>query len=460
VDGGVISANRAMTEILGFSPIGMACSGFFSTVFGEGGEAAQEALKQRIGGGEERISLNRSIVIEGRGTLNLDIKMNSIDIGGHKQYVLGVVRDTTQRKVIETALIDSKRRLQAAFDAVSDRMYMVDSGYILRFVNMSIAEELGRGFREILGRPCYSFFNTRPEPCTNCPLGAVKEGGRGLAADVAVSYPEGTRLFRVSVYPVQPLSDADDFLVHSRDVTEEKKIQEHLIQNDRLISLGQLSAGVAHEVNNPLTSILGYAQLLLMDKDDTSDDHRELKIIEQQAMNCKAILNDLLLFSRTRVDKKEYFDINEVLDGVVVINKMEIRDKQIDVEKKFYRRLPAFFGDQIRMTQVFLNILKNAVDAVDEKGRIVLVTKYSRANKEIRVSIEDNGQGIGREDMQKIFDPFFTTKPPGKGTGLGLSVSYGIVAEHGGKIDVESEVGSGARFTVILPFVEKDEEPS
>ncbi len=451
VGGSVISANRSLTEIIGFSPIGLSSEKFFDRILIASGVMDAAVVREGIVAGGETVSTNTSIQVNGRGNVNLDIKMNTIDFGKKSRFIQGVVRDTTERKNLEIALINSKRRLQAAFDAVSDRMYMIDSDYVIRFVNRSIAEELSLPYTGILGKTCYSLFNTINKPCTGCPFAQVSSTRTGMTEEVTVPYKDGTRFYRVSVYPVVSEPISPDYLIHSRHVTEEKRMQEHLIQSDRLISLGQLSAGVAHEINNPLTSILGYTQILLQDKDKSRQDLADLKIIEEQALNCKTILNDLLLFSRTRVDRKEFFNVNEILGGVIVINKKDLKDKEITLTKKFGTNVPAFYGDQIKMTQVFLNIVKNAVDAVDKKGEISIKTSYDRKTERIQVSVEDNGHGIKKEDTGKIFDPFFTTKPPGKGTGLGLSVSYGIVVEHGGEIRVRSEIGKGATFTVLLP---------
>jgi PAS domain S-box-containing protein len=455
--GAVISANRSLTEILGFSPVGMDSGDFFNRILPAPENKDVAGVRKRILAGGETISTNTSIQVDGRGNVNLDIKMNTIDFGKESRFIQGVVRDTSERKNLETALLNSKKRLQAAFDAVSDRMYMIDSDYFLRFVNRSIAEELSLSYTDMLGKTCYSFLNTRNEPCTGCPFPRVKSPETRITDEVTVSYKDELRFYRVSVYPIISASVPHDFLVHSRHVTEEKRMQEHLIQSDRLISLGQLSAGVAHEINNPLTSILGYTQILLHDRSEKSEDFADLKIIEEQALNCKTILNDLLLFSRTRVDKEEFFSVNEILGGVILINQKDMKDKEITLKKKLAASIPAFYGDQIKITQVFLNILKNAVDSVDRGGRISITTAYDDEMGRIQVSVEDNGRGIEREDMKKIFDPFFTTKPPGKGTGLGLSVSYGIVAEHHGEIRVRSKPGKGATFTVLLPSSPYDE---
>ncbi len=449
--GAVISANKSMAEILGFSPVGMDYLEFFERIFPspEGIDSAD--IIRSISTADQTAYANTSIYVTERGTVNLDIKMNPIDLGKGTRFIQGVVRDTTERKALENAVINAKQRLQAAFDAVSDRMYMVNSDYVVKFVNRSIAEELSHRYGDILEKKCYSFFNTKDEPCTGCPLQRVMADRIGITDEVTVSYDDGTRFYRVSVYPVIPVTVSRDYLVHSRHITEEKRMQEHLIQSDRLISLGQLSAGVAHEINNPLTSVLGYAQILLKDKNEQSEGFADLKIIEEQALNCKTILNDLLLFSRARVDKKEFFGVNEILDGVILISQKELKDKKIALRKKYARNLSPFYGDQIKITQVFLNIVKNAIDAVDENGKITVATSYEKRTKMIKVVIEDNGHGIEREDMSKIFDPFFTTKPPGKGTGLGLSVSYGIVLEHEGDIYARSEPGKGTVFTIMLP---------
>ncbi|MBN2223579.1 MAG: PAS domain S-box protein [Deltaproteobacteria bacterium] len=451
LNGAVISANKSMTEILGVSPVGMDCRQFFERIFPASAETDSTDITRLIPAPDQTTYTNTSITVDKRGTLNLDIKMNAIDLGKGTRFIQGVVRDTTQRKALEIAVENSKQRLQAAFDAVSDRMYMIDSDYVIKFVNRSVAEELSLPYTDILERKCYSFLNTKNEPCAGCPLGLVMTDHVGITDEVMVSDKDGTRFYRVSIYPVVPASFSHDYLVHSRHITEEKKIQEHLIQSDRLISLGQLSAGVAHEINNPLTSILGYTQILLQEKTKKSEDYDDLKIIEEQALNCKTILNDLLLFSRTRVDKKEFFSVNEVLDGVILINQKQMKDKKIVLKRKFSKNLSPFYGNQIKLTQVFLNIIKNAIDAVDKKGKIIIATSYDEKTKRIEVAIEDNGHGIDRDNMDKIFDPFFTTKPPGQGTGLGLSVSYGIIVEHDGAIYARSEPGKRTIFTIMLP---------
>jgi two-component system, NtrC family, sensor kinase len=180
-----------------------------------------------------------------------------------------------------------------------------------------------------------------------------------------------------------------------------------------------------------------------------------LKLIEEQVLNCKTILDNLLIFSRARVDRREYFILEDILANVIMLNKKELKEKKIKVTKKLKNTIPTFHGDKIKITQVFLNILQNSIYAVDRGGKIAVETYWDEVDNRVMITFTDDGPGISDENIKRIFDPFFTTKPTGKGTGLGLSVSYGIVREHGGVIVAESPPGKGAKFTVFLPIGEE-----
>jgi|GEM_PF-3579192 len=367
----------------------------------------------------------------------------------------GTIKDITERKKMETMILNSRNRLITAFDAVSERMFVVDKDYRMQFINKKICEELEMDFNKLLYTKCYLHFNTEDKPCAGCPLKRSIESKQGTSGEVFIGGDGEGSCFFVSVYPIKSDEDTYDYLVYSRDVSEEKRLSERLIQQDRLVSLGQLSAGVAHEVNNPLTAILGYAQLLLKEFGEERREYKDLKLIESQALSCKTILDDLLIFSRSKVDKREYFMFKEVLGNVIILNKNELREKKIKLTKKFGNNLPAFYGDQIKITQVFLNMLQNSIYAVENGGEITIETSWDKENNMVLITFIDNGPGVSDEDKKRIFDPFFTTKPPGHGTGLGLSVSYGIVKEHGGQIAIENVSGRGAKFVIALPVEEE-----
>jgi len=223
-----------------------------------------------------------------------------------------------------------------------------------------------------------------------------------------------------------------------------KTIQDRMVQSQKLESIGQLAAGVAHELNTPLGIVLGYTQLMLQDFSSDSEYHEWLAIQEKHLRICKRIVSDLLRFSRTTETDKKAIDLNDVLEQVLSVVEHTFGLDKITLERRFALELPPIFGDQEKLQQVFLNLLNNAHDAIDSEGSVTVATRHDRKKKEVVVSVADTGSGIPPEILPWIFDPFFTTKPVGKGTGLGLSVTFGIVKDHGGRIDVNSKAQSMA----------------
>ncbi len=248
---------------------------------------------------------------------------------------------------------------------------------------------------------------------------------------------------------------------------ELEEAQTQLVQSEKMSAIGQLAAGVAHELNNPMGGILGYAQFALekmsmaipenLTEKDIKSQVKYLTDIEQQARRCRGIIRNLLKFSRSS-DKKEWeeFDFNVMLLDTISLIQHQFDLSNIELEKDFSDDLLLYYGNTSQLQQVFTNLLLNAQHAVLDGGRITLTTQLLPSLGEfsgcVEVVVEDSGNGIEAENLNRVFEPFFTTKESGKGTGLGLSVSFGIVKEHGGDITVSSEVGVGTRFTVILPL--------
>lgn len=229
-----------------------------------------------------------------------------------------------------------------------------------------------------------------------------------------------------------------------------KTLQERMIQSQKLESLGQLAAGVAHELNTPLGIVLGYTQLMLQDFSAESEYHEWLKIQEKHLRICKRIVSDLLRFSRTTETDKKALDLNYILDQVLSVVEHTFGMEKISLEREFTTGLPLIFGDQEKLQQVFLNLLNNAYDAIGSDGRVIVATRHDGEKEEVVVSVADTGSGIPPDALPKIFDPFFTTKPVGKGTGLGLSVTFGIIRDHGGHIEVQSRVHSAGGEATYL----------
>ncbi len=237
--------------------------------------------------------------------------------------------------------------------------------------------------------------------------------------------------------------------------------QSQLIQSEKLASLGQLVSSIAHEINNPLTPILGYSQLLISQSSvDPVKQDKFLGVIHESAEKVKRIVENLLSFARTDKPNREYTDINKIVEKAVEFREYQLGVENIEIQRDYDSELPKTMADANQMQQVFTNIILNAyyamVNGENGSGRLTVST-CSDDEKELKIMISDNGPGIEEEVLKKIFDPFFTTKPLGIGTGLGLSVSYGIVKEHQGEIVVDTELGKGTKFTVILPVIDYSE---
>jgi len=243
----------------------------------------------------------------------------------------------------------------------------------------------------------------------------------------------------------------------AKDITERKNMEQQLLQADRLASLGQLSAGVAHEVNNPLGMILGYTQLLLRNEAKTPEILQDLKTIEKHARNCKMIVEDLLKFARSSETQKGTLNVNELLDDIISVVEHQFSLDNVTIESKFDGSIPMLCADGEKLKQVFMNLLMNAKQAIDTQGHIEIATRYDSSYEEVLITVSDDGSGISVEILDKIFDPFFTTKPTGQGTGLGLSVSYGIIKDHQGEISAQSTPDKGSTFAVRLPVLREEQ---
>jgi two-component system, NtrC family, sensor kinase len=237
------------------------------------------------------------------------------------------------------------------------------------------------------------------------------------------------------------------------DITQRVRLEEQMVQTEKLTSLGLLAAGVAHEVNTPLAVISNYIQMLA--KQIPADDPRQQTIerIVKQTFRASEIVNNLLNFSRTGAAELIEVDINSVLEETLALVQHPLKTAQVNVVKNYKQELPAVLGSITRLQQVFLNLFMNARDAMPQGGMLEVRTLAN--NGSVAIEVTDTGAGIPPENLQRIFDPFFTTKATGKGTGLGLSVSYGIIKEHAGKVDVRSTPGKGTSFRLEFPVARK-----
>ncbi len=236
-----------------------------------------------------------------------------------------------------------------------------------------------------------------------------------------------------------------------RDEQLKEFTRKKIMESEKLALIGQLSANVAHELNNPLQGIVTYSHLLLESKPAEDSEKDSLQKIVIQANRCRDIIRGLLDFSRQRKPDKTLCDVNDVLKGCISLLEKQAQFQNIQITYDLQADLPKAIIDPSQIERVFINLLVNAAEAMDGNGRLTLLTRFDPSERFIELEFADSGHGISRENLEKIFDPFFTTKDTGHGVGLGLAISYGIVKEHNGTISVESEIGKGTTFTVRLP---------
>ncbi|HET6671699.1 MAG TPA: ATP-binding protein [Pyrinomonadaceae bacterium] len=260
-----------------------------------------------------------------------------------------------------------------------------------------------------------------------------------------------TLVLNIAIAPLQDLQEQTGALVVVEDVTSRIRLEEQLQQREKLSSIGLLAAGVAHEVNTPLTGVSSYTQMLLGMLPETDPKHALLQKVRRQAERATNIVNNLLNFSRTgSATEFGEVDIHRVLDDTLQLLEPQLRTNQIEIVRAYQEEQPLVFGNSGKLQQIFTNLLLNARDAIPNGGEIKISTAND-GNKSLVVEIADTGIGIAPENVAKIYDPFYTTKGVGRGTGLGLAVSYGIVQEHSGHISVESTPGRGTTFRISLP---------
>lgn len=357
----------------------------------------------------------------------------------------------------------NKEYLENLINSIEDEIMVIDRDFRVVTANDSLLSRVEKKKGEVLGRKCYEVAYRSLDPCAlshmACPAQETFEMGRSSQAIHVYPLEEEERQVEIHASPVRDEKGQVYQVVEVfRDITERKKLEERLVQSERLISLGKLAASVAHEINNPLTGILTYIKLMLMRLEkhplpipSLEDFKVYLTTIGEETARCGRIVLGLLDFSRQSEYNPRPVDVNEIVNKSLQLLDHKIKHEEIKVVKELTPAL-VIQGDFNQLQQVFINIILNATQAIPNKGVVRVKTQPSPNERFAEIRIEDTGCGIPREHLKKVFDPFFTTKDGGKGLGLGLSVAYGIVARHGGSIRVDSKVGEGSVFTVQLPL--------
>jgi len=378
--------------------------------------------------------------------------------------IIGAWSDITERKQTEAALRQSEERYRTILEGMDDSYYEVDLAGNFTFVNDSMCRRFGFSREELIGMNYRAYTPDDRHSSTFTIFNQVYRSGeavRGIPS-VIIGADGASQFVERSIFPMRnDKGEIVGFRGISRDVTQRKLAEEERKQlelkaqiSSRLASVGEMAAGVAHEINNPLTGITGYAQLLLERKDLPEHIIADLEAINDGARRVAGIVQRLLAFSRQTKPERKLVDINELIESTLVLRAYHLRVNNIDVVTRLAPGLLQTVVDPGQIQQVLLNLIVNSeteMKLAHDKGKLTVTTEIT--DNIIKVSVKDNGPGIRPEIMERIFDPFFTTRDVGQGTGLGLSLCYGIMAEHNGRIYAKSHPGKGATFIIELPII-------
>ena len=453
-DGTILDVNPALVRMLGYDSKEELLSKRVPDILTDRGERkslVEEVERQPSPQGRE-INLLRK---DGSPIVCLNTASAVRDTSGRVIRYQGSVLDITARRQMERQLHKEQEFARRLVDNFPDLILVVDSTSHYTFVSPRCTEVLGYEIAETASMELGGRTHAEDLPILLALFADILEGRQMFASlEIRVRHKLGD--WRRIRFNFSPLADEtgkiEGVVLSGRDVTELKRLEEQLIQAEKLAAMGQMLAGVAHELNNPLTAILGVTELLREGHTDVEATKRQLEITHRQARRAARIVQNLLEFSRPASPQKKSVDLNSIIDRTLQLHEHSLRRNNVEVDFRSQPDFPGVIADANQLIQVFLNLVTNAEQAireVRESGRIQI--RLVRVGSRIAVAFQDDGVGIRPDSVQRLFDPFYTTKRPGGGTGLGLSICLSIVREHGGTIEAEALPAGGSAFTVYLP---------
>src|SRR5579859_5058158 len=454
-DDHLLEVNPALAHMLGYDSKEDLLSRTFADFLPD--EAQRRALREQVDSqpmvqGRE-ITLTRK---DGSQIVCLNTAGAVRDTAGHVVRYHGAVMDITERRQMEHRLYQQQEFARRLVDSFPDLILVSNTRGHYTFVSPRVKEILGYDQEETMQLELGGRTHLEDRPALLSLFGEVLAGRQTFASlEVRTRNKQGEwRRLRCHFSPFfDEAGQIEGVIISARDVTELKRLEEQLIQAEKLAAMGQMLAGVAHELNNPLTAILGVTELLRDSEGVQENTKRQLELTHRQARRAARIVQNLLEFSRPAAPQKKALDVNSLIERTLQLQDHSLRRNNVDVDFQPQPDLPSVIGDANQMIQVFLNLISNAEHAireVRETGRIQI--RIGRIGEHISVTVQDDGVGVAQDALPKLFDPFYTTKRPGGGTGLGLSICMSIVREHGGSIDVETLPAGGSAFTVYLPI--------
>ena len=390
------------------------------------------------------------------------------DPSGRVTGFVEIVRDITRRKTLERELKETKEFLENIMESSVDGIVTTNLKGKITYLNRAMEKMLDCQRKEVLGEHISRFYVRGIQQAREI-MGVLRADERADNYELEVKSKAGdvlpivTSIFLLRDEEEQVIGTAGIF----KDVTEQKKLesrlktaQANLVEASKMRALGELVAGVAHELNNPLMASQTILHVIFKNLHEGCPNRERLELIKKCNDRVEKIVEHLKGFSRQTSPEFQALDIQQPIDSALLITGQRLLDHNISIVKDFAKDLPQIWGDSNQLEQVFLNLISNAIDAMDMKGKEKeLLIKTSLGTESglpwVKASVRDSGIGIPRENLQKVFEPFFSTKPVGKGTGLGLSLCFGIMEAHGGRLEIDSEPGKGTEVKVILPAMKK-----
>jgi PAS domain S-box-containing protein len=402
------------------------------------------------------------LIIELTGSMEIynDIlKKKSFDVRAISTRTAQLFWEISRVSSLQKKCSEKLQETQAMYHTVINQLIQEDilvigADHRIIDINESLLKKLGLRRKDAIGRFCYEITHRQDKPCSGdnhpCPLTQTLETECPSQTTHVHQDKDNREIFySISTYPLVENGKVTGAIEISRDITKDINVQKTMMQQEKLASIGRLSAGVAHEINNPLTTILTTALLVQEDLDSKDPIHQELETIASEALRCRKIVSNLLDFARQKQPKKEFNDINRIIEETALLLNKQAAFHDITLEQHLGVNIPQILLDKDQIQQALINLVLNAVEATASGGRVAFSTRYIPKGRVVEIGVSDTGSGISPDILDKIIDPFFTTKD--NGNGLGLAITHGIVEQHGGMLDVMSEVGHGSCFFIRFP---------
>jgi PAS domain S-box-containing protein len=450
-EGHLLDANPALVSMLGYAEKGdLLATEPAALNFDPGQPVLGRAVDDRGGVRTREIKLRRK---DGTAAVFLDSSRAVWDTSGNIIRYQGTLVDITEKRKMEQQLAQQEEFRRRLLESFPDLILVVDLGERYTFVSARALDLLGYQPKEMLGKKISELEDHSPELAAL--YHEVVSGKEAFAsAEYGARHRDGN--WRTMRAAGSRLVDADGktsgVIISVRDITVERKLEQQVVQSERLAAMGAMIGGVAHELNNPLTSIMGVSELL-QDTETNETSRKQLAMLQQQARRAAEIVQNLTYFSRPPAPGKSRINLVEVVERTLNLHAYSLRKNNITVDFLKEAGVPYALGDPHQLMQVFLNLIVNAEQAIREsRDKGTLRIRLGKGDNSVWVSFHDDGPGIPKENLASIFDPFYTTKRPGRGTGLGLSICKSVMKEHNGSVEANNSPEGGSVFTVTLPI--------